>query len=119
MVEDTQTDSRLAEVARRRGFRSTLMVPMICKGRAIGTIQVARQNPGLFYGKEIKLPKTCADQPVGAIEISRLFEADQTSSPAVTWGVNVPANNKLVVAAYGDGTIRWYRLTDGQELLAL
>jgi WD40 repeat protein len=35
------------------------------------------------------------------------------------WGVNIPRNGKLVVAAHGDGTIRWHRLTDGQELLAL
>jgi hypothetical protein len=33
--------------------------------------------------------------------------------------VNIGRDGKLVVAAYGDGTIRWYRLSDGQELLAL
>ena len=38
--------------------------------------------------------------------------------PAVVWGVNIPANGKVVVAAFGDGTIRWYRLKDGKELLA-
>ena len=37
----------------------------------------------------------------------------------VTWHVNVTANGRLIVAAYGDGTIRWYRLSDGKELLAL
>ena len=39
--------------------------------------------------------------------------------PEVTWGVNVTRNGKYVIAAYGDGTIRWHRLTDGQEVLAL
>jgi hypothetical protein len=39
--------------------------------------------------------------------------------PGATWGVNIPHEGKLVVVAYGDGTIRWHRLTDGQELLAL
>lgn len=42
--------------------------------------------------------------------------------PGVAWGVNIPADGtqagKLVVAAYGDGTIRWHRLADGRELLA-
>lgn len=38
--------------------------------------------------------------------------------PDVPWAVNIPANGKLAVAAYGDGTIRWYRITDGKELLA-
>ena len=33
--------------------------------------------------------------------------------------MNISGNGKLVVAAYGDGTIRWHRLSDGQELLAL
>jgi hypothetical protein len=37
----------------------------------------------------------------------------------VAWGVNVAEDVKLVVAAYGDGTIRWHRLADGQELLVL
>lgn len=35
------------------------------------------------------------------------------------WAVNVSGNGKFVVAALGDGTIRWYRLKDGKELLAL
>jgi WD40 repeat protein len=39
-------------------------------------------------------------------------------TPATTWAVNIPKNGKMVVAAFGDGTIRWYRLSDGVELLA-
>lgn len=35
------------------------------------------------------------------------------------WGVNISGDGKTAVAAIGDGTIRWYRMTDGQELLAL
>jgi two-component system, NtrC family, sensor kinase len=62
IVEDTETDSRLAEVARRRGFRSLLMVPMMCQGRAIGTINVTRPNPGPFSYEERELLKTFADQ---------------------------------------------------------
>ncbi len=31
--------------------------------------------------------------------------------------VNISQNGKVVVAALGDGTIRWYRLADGKELL--
>jgi hypothetical protein len=40
-------------------------------------------------------------------------------SPGVAWGVNIARNGKLIVAAYGDGTIRWHRLADGEEILAL
>jgi Caspase domain len=43
----------------------------------------------------------------------------QKPAPAPAWGVNVTRDGRLVIAAYGDGTIRWHRLRDGQELLAL
>ena len=39
--------------------------------------------------------------------------------PGIVWGVNISRDGRLVVAAYYDGTIRWHRLSDGQELLAL
>jgi len=40
------------------------------------------------------------------------------SAPSVTWAVNISADGRLAVAAYADGTIRWYRASDGEELLA-
>ncbi|MFA5955110.1 caspase family protein [Hyphomicrobium sp.] len=43
----------------------------------------------------------------------------QYKPPAPAYGVNVSRDGKLLVAAYGDGTVRWHRLTDGAELLAL
>jgi WD40 repeat protein len=39
--------------------------------------------------------------------------------PGVACGVNIAGNGKVAVAALGDGTIRWYRLRDGKELVAL
>ena len=35
------------------------------------------------------------------------------------WAVNISGDGRLAVAACGDGTIRWYRMEDGVELLAL
>jgi Caspase domain/WD domain, G-beta repeat len=43
----------------------------------------------------------------------------QRQVPGTVWGVNITRSGNLVIAAYGDGTIRWHRLADGQELLAL
>jgi WD40 repeat protein len=40
-------------------------------------------------------------------------------TPEIVWGVNVSADGRIIVAAYGDGTIRWHRAKDGKELLAL
>ena len=37
----------------------------------------------------------------------------------IVWAVNITGNGRLVVATYNDGTIRWHRLSDGKELLAL
>jgi WD40 repeat protein len=41
------------------------------------------------------------------------------ATPGATWYVTVTGNQRLVVAAHSDGTIRWHRLSDGKELLAL
>ena len=41
------------------------------------------------------------------------------SAPAVAWAVNLSRDGRLAVVAFGDGTIRWYRYSDGKELLAL
>jgi WD40 repeat protein len=52
----------------------------------------------------------------------RLFDRNGTELwnipiPGVAWSVNISGDGKTGVAAFGDGTIRWYRLTDGKELL--
>jgi DNA-binding beta-propeller fold protein YncE len=41
------------------------------------------------------------------------------ATPDVAWAVNISGDGRLAIAAYGDGTIRWHRLDDGRELLAL
>jgi WD40 repeat protein len=39
--------------------------------------------------------------------------------PGITWVVNESANGHFIIAGHNDGTIRWYRESDGKELLAL
>ncbi len=48
-------------------------------------------------------------------EGSQKWEVD---TPGPVWAVNISANGSLAVAALGDGTVRWYRMKDGKELLA-
>ena len=43
----------------------------------------------------------------------------RTAVPAPVWVVNLSADGRLAVAGLGDGTIRWYRLADGAEILSL
>lgn len=52
----------------------------------------------------------------------RLFESDgrlrwAVPSPETCWAVNLSADGRVVVSAYGDGTIRWHRADTGRELL--
>jgi WD40 repeat protein len=39
--------------------------------------------------------------------------------PGVAWGVDVSGDGDIVVVAYSDGTMRWLRWSDDEELLAL
>lgn len=53
----------------------------------------------------------------------RLFEKSgkeqwKVQVPGTAWSVNISGNGKVALAAFSDGTIRWYRLSNGQELLA-
>lgn len=74
-VEDTELEStELREIARRRGFRSMLLVPLVREGMPIGLISVTRAEPGLFAEHHVQLLQTFADQAVIAIGNVRLFD---------------------------------------------
>src|SRR6266536_1631440 len=64
---------QIREVARRRGFRSMLAVPLMSSGAPIGLISVTRVETGSFADHHVQLLQTFADQAVIAIENTRLF----------------------------------------------
>ena len=39
-------------------------------------------------------------------------------APSAVWGVNIARNGRVAVASCADGTIRWYRYSDGAKLAA-
>jgi len=41
----------------------------------------------------------------------------KTRIPGDAWDVNITPDGRVALAALGDGTIRWYRMNDGKELL--
>ena len=84
--------------------------PIALKLREISwSLAVRRDRSGFVLGTEFFL---------------RAFDAEgrelwRVPSPSATSGVNLSADGRIILAAYGDGTIRWHRWSDGKELLAL
>ncbi len=88
-VEDVLSDSEYGKaLASTGGWRSTISVPMLREGKPIGSISVARAQPGCFSDKEIALLQTFADQAVIAIENVRLFTELQARTTELTRSVD-------------------------------
>jgi signal transduction histidine kinase len=85
---DAQTDPEwpdfAREAARRRGYRSLIVVPLLRHGDALGALAVNRREAGGFSDDEIALLQTFADQAVIAIENVRLFTELQSSNRELT-----------------------------------
>ena len=76
-VSDTEADARsLRDLARLRGFRSVLYVPLLRNQKTIGIIGVTRVEPGQFSDYHVQLLRTFADQAVIAIENARAIQRE-------------------------------------------
>jgi len=76
-IADLLTDVRVTDVhrslARSRGYRSLVNVPLIRESAAVGLISVTRAEAGEITPHQIEMLRTFADQAVIAIQNARLF----------------------------------------------
>lgn len=122
LVLNSRSDSRLSSgktrssAFRLKGWRS---------GRSAGLMN---GEPVKLYKGERPLVYTVAPNDrflvIGTSSHLRLYDHTgrvrwRMPVPGPVYGVVVTSDNRRIVAALGDGTIRWYRVTRGAEILAL
>ena len=73
------------------------------------SLAIAEDSKRFFLGSSFAL---ASYDDAGAVKWRRETRGE-------VWAVNASRNGRIVVAAYGDGTICWHRTDDGRELLAL
>jgi GAF domain-containing protein len=88
-IPDVRLDREyvLDQLADTVKFRSTVSVPMLRENIPIGTISIARAEPGAFPKHHLDALQTFADQAVIAVENSRLFQELQERTRDLTLSV--------------------------------
>jgi signal transduction histidine kinase len=82
-ASDTEPETSRA-IARARGFRSRLIVPLKSDSGIIGAISITRKEPGAFADKDKELLRTFADQAVIAVQNTKLFEEVEARTRELT-----------------------------------
>jgi len=83
VIQDAQSDPRtnsLADISRLRGTKAIIIVPLLTRGNAIGTIGMPARDPEhVFSDNEVKLAETIASQIAAAIDNARLYAKTESA----------------------------------------
>ncbi|MEW6033384.1 MAG: PAS domain S-box protein [Chloroflexota bacterium] len=80
-VEDATLDPRVTKMAvREEGIRSELIVPLMSKGRVLGTLAVAMRGLRLFAEEDVELLTGTGNQIGVAVENARLYEQQRATT---------------------------------------
>jgi PAS domain S-box-containing protein len=76
VIQDAQNDPRtssIADISRQRGTKSIMIVPLLARGEAIGTIGMPAKDPNHEFSEdEIQLAETIANQIAAAVDNAQL-----------------------------------------------
>ena len=75
VVDDVSKDSRYINVV--AGTRSELAVPLICKGRVLGVLDIESPELGFFREEQVRMLHLLASQIAIAIENANLYESER------------------------------------------
>jgi len=82
-IQDAQSDPRtssIADISKTRGTRSIMIVPLLARGEAIGTIGMPAKDPGhVFSRDEIELAETIASQIAAAVDNAQLHSKTESA----------------------------------------
>jgi PAS domain S-box-containing protein len=83
VIQDAQSDPRtssVADISKLRGTRSIMIVPLLARGEAIGTIGMPAKDPNhTFTRNEIQLAETIAGQIAAAVDNAQLLDKTESA----------------------------------------
>jgi len=83
VIQDAQNDPRtdsISDLSRTRGTKSIMIVPLLARGEAIGTIGMPALNPDHIYtDNEIELAEIIAGQIASAVDNAQLYSKTESA----------------------------------------
>lgn len=83
VIQDAQSDPRtssIADISRTRGTRSIMIVPLLARGEAIGTIGMPANDPlHVFTKNEVELVETIASQIAAAVDNAKMHAKTESA----------------------------------------